>query len=209
MIIFFSLSQLFPIPSYLLTHPTYVCVCALSFSQNTKRKSTQTHSQTKQKHGICLVLAFHGVWDILSDTTLEKTDFPFLAGISWSWVGICVCFVSSVLEFCLVWTCAGLMHAVTVSVSSCFQSCCILKILFHWSCPPTLTLMYRSPSLERRALIGITVRAECSKVLHAHKTTARYCVSGVILYFTYNAFLQDWQHKEILSQKMSSLLLSY
>lgn len=84
--------------------------------------------------GVCLIYAV--------TIHLRKLVFPFPTGISWKsffWSGVrlFVHFPFSMLGVCLVWTCAGLLHAVPVSMSSCFRwviFCLSLSQSFHIFC---------------------------------------------------------------------------
>lgn len=55
----------------------------------------------------------------------------------------------SVLGFCLLWICVGLLHAVSLWVHV-YQSCFVQKMLFPWSNPISLALkIHLLPSLQR------------------------------------------------------------
>lgn len=82
---------------------------------------------------------FWHVIDTPSATLLENKWFFFYflsrSVASWWGVQLCVSFPFSVLGCCLVWTCAGFGHAVTVSVG-CYVSC-FWKILCPKSSMPS------------------------------------------------------------------------
>lgn len=103
--------------------------------QKKKTKDNERHTK-KKPHGVYFMLAKHSfarnlpwsVVDILSDTLLEKTDFfPFLEGTyklptaSELGVRLFVHFPSPWWDFVWFEPVAGLMHAITVSVSSYVQ----------------------------------------------------------------------------------------
>lgn len=93
---------------------------------------------------------------------LENTDFPCLSSsqlqmTSWLGAGLWVCFSLSMLRFCLGWTCAGLVYADMISVSSCVHLfCCVWKVLFSWrrQLPMALkscySLFQKDPELWRK-----------------------------------------------------------
>lgn len=94
---------------------------------------------------------------------MGKTDFPSMYQLKiefWLGMGLSFSLPFWMFEFCVAWTCAGPVHAVTVSVGlSVHQSCCIWKTRLpesHLS-PLALTiflppLLHRSLTLEGRDL---------------------------------------------------------
>lgn len=67
----------------------------------------------------------------------RKLTFPFPAEniklkiASWLGIRLCILFAFSLLRFCLVWTCLGLMHIVTVTVSSYVCLLCFHLVNHH------------------------------------------------------------------------------
>lgn len=155
--------------------------------------------------GVRFVLSnYFGAWDpplsvvdVFSAVLLEKTDFPSpimyqMQTVSWLEVGLCVLFPLCMLGFCLDWTCAGLVHAVPVSVSppAC-QFCCGWEMLFSWSHPSprdTLVflshLLHRSLDLEGRGLIKASdIRLSVPSSLgHCTLSGGGFCVNYHLLW---------------------------
>lgn len=83
--------------------------------------------------------AWPGVWLMyLGSFHWRKLIVPFPGGMDCiaSWLGeeLSIHFPFSELEFCWVWTCAGVMATVTIPVSSyMYQPYCVSKTLFPWS----------------------------------------------------------------------------
>lgn len=78
-------------------------------------------------------------------------------------------FPISVLGFCLICSCAGLLHAVTVSYM--YWSCCIWKKPYTWSHPQllALTICTLPPSHGSLSLEGRSVIKTCHSGLSAPK----------------------------------------
>lgn len=98
------------------------------------------------------------VIDTLSVNPLEKMIFPLLEAVigidSWPGLGLPILWAG----LCLVRAFIGLVHAVTVSVSSCVHlPCCVWKKVFPYS---TLTLKLRM------CLLLSLRREECDKCIH-------------------------------------------
>lgn len=121
---------------------------------------------------VCSVFPVTLCWIILFFSFLSMY---WLQIASWLRVWFCVHF--SVLRFCLVWTCVGLLHAVPVSVSSyVYQFCCgcFLGIIpGSYSIPSFSTLEITDP-WEEGFDKDIPFRAECSK---GSLCTLPYCRS--------------------------------
>lgn len=151
------------------------CTCSTScpfslLKENQIQNQTikkRMHTNTPQKFGICFVLAnYSWVWGlswsvvaIPNVTPLKKTDFPSLSSYHLqiaSWSGLCLfVHIPFVLGFCLAWTCAGLVSAVIVSVSTVYANRVVsgkwylLGVTYHlWLLQSLLPLLYRSLTLE-------------------------------------------------------------
>lgn len=200
MIILFPLSS-FQILSTSVPTQLHFIYLTFTFSFNKKGpkikiktdKNLISHT-TKNQNEVCFILvSYSWAWilawsvvDVFSITPLGKTDFPSpnrcqlqitpcLEG------GLCAYFPFSVLGFCLVWTCADLGHAISVSVISCMymwalmyvcQSWCDWKMFFletlhHlWPFQSSYVLFSGSLSREGRGLVDILLSDKCFKVLH-------------------------------------------
>ena len=90
--------------------------------------------------------------------------------------------------FCLVWSCAAVVHADIVDMSSYVDhACCIWRTLLPWSHPPPPVLSIFLPALSHRCLSlegKVPFRAECSKFsLSSHCTTVGLCVNCYLLHW--------------------------
>lgn len=93
-----------------------------------QNKIIQTETSSLKHHGVHFVSTAACGRAI----PLMNTAFPFpnkyqLQMPSWFAVGLCVHFLFLVPDFFLVCACVGLVHAASVSVSSCYQSYCVTQ----------------------------------------------------------------------------------
>ena len=110
--------------------------------------------KTYRRHSILKIEGF----SILSDCYLLLVALQLGVGF------YCHLFTSTlgfIYFFCPTGVCSGLMHAVTVTASSCSLLCSVWKTHFPWcyQAPPALIVFltpppYRPPSLEGRTVIG-------------------------------------------------------
>lgn len=150
------------------------------------------------------------MWLVCPTSAPLKGWFPsprrYQVQVAWGLgVGVCVHFLSSSLGVCLVWSCAGHMHAVIVSVCEFLDASALLCLETSWS-PYSLSvpLSHRSLSLEERD-IHIPLRAEYSEVsssLHVVQLQV-----SVLITFQYTRQLLCWRVSDTVMDSSDNTLL--
>lgn len=164
-----SLSQILPAHPLPTNHQNLYSFCLKrkqKYKHRHKQKKTKQKQHTKEKnYPTKQTMESTSYWPTISEHSLEcgchstvkKTlivHLPIVINCKYVLRGETWCrllyFHAGVY---LVWTCAGLVYAVTLSESSYLnQTCCVCKMWFLWNYSPPQTLTTFPPPLPHRSL---------------------------------------------------------